>query len=120
MERSVNIDRQTRRRVIASAGALGGAAMLAACGQAGGEATGGQPGTAGAKGKALFWQWGAGYVDGFQSLVNEFNEKKNGVTIEFDPSAVTSGSADYWVKLTAAVAGNVAPDVFLMNTNART
>ncbi|CAA9306090.1 MAG: hypothetical protein AVDCRST_MAG77-6091 [uncultured Chloroflexi bacterium] len=120
MGRSVMDDRQTRRRIVAGSGALGGAAMLAACGQAGGAATGGQVGTGGAKGTALFWQWGAGYVDGFQSLVNEFNEKKNGVTIAFDPGVVSAGSTNYWDKLTAAMAGSVGPDVFLMNTNART
>jgi multiple sugar transport system substrate-binding protein len=114
--------RQTRRALLVGASALGGALGVAACGAgAGAPGTSSGPGTSSAaKGTALFWQWGAGYVDGFQALVNEFNEKKTGVTIDFDPSAVTSGSTDYWVKLTAAMAGNVGPDVFLMNTNART
>ena len=111
--------RPTRRSLLAGAGALGTALGAAACG-AGAGAPGAPGAASAAKGTALFWQWGAGYVDGFQSLVNEFNEKKTGVTIDFDASAVTSGSSDYWVKLTAAMAGNVGPDVFLMNTNART
>src|SRR5918995_3736080 len=92
---------QTRRHALTAAGATAttvSAAALAACG-----ASQGAPSTQSAStGSALFWQWGAGYVDGFQALVNEFNEKKTGVTIDFDPSAVTSGSTDYWVKLTAA------------------
>ncbi len=100
---------QTRRAMLAGAGA----AMMAACGQT---ETAAPAAATKATGKALFWQWGAVYVDGFQTLVNEFNEKKTGVTVEFDPG-VSSG---YWDKLTAAMAGNVGPDVFLMNTNART
>src|SRR5688500_5034069 len=109
----------TRRRVLATAGATGAAvsaAALAACG-----ADSGAPSAqTKVQGKALFWQWGAGYVEGFQTLVKEFNDKNTGVMIDFDASAVTSGSSDYWVKLTAAMAGSVGPDVFLMNTNART
>ena len=112
---AVPVTAQTRRRVLATAGATGAAASaaaLAACG-----ASSGAPSTqTAAQGSALFWQWGAGYVDGFQSLVNEYNEKKTGVTVALDP-AVSTG---YWDKLTAAMAGNVGPDVFLMNTNART
>jgi multiple sugar transport system substrate-binding protein len=106
---------QTRRGFLAAAGTVGGAVALAACGQ-----TGGSPTQTKAEGSALFWQWGAGYVDGFQALVNEFNEKKTGVTINFDPGVVSAGSTNYWDKLTAAMAGSVGPDVFLMNTNART
>ncbi len=108
----------TRRRILGTSLAAGGAVALAACGQQGAgqaPAAGGAP-----KGKALFWQWGAGYVDGFNVLVKEYNDKNTGVTIEFDPGVVSAGSTDYWQKLTAAIAGNVAPDVFLMNTNART
>jgi multiple sugar transport system substrate-binding protein len=121
MESQVQVAQNTRptRRMLlagAGAGAVGGALGVAACG-----AVAPAPNQSGAaKGTALFWQWGAGYVDGFQALVNEFNEKQSGVTIDFDSSAVTSGSTDYWVKLTAAMAGNVGPDVYLMNTNART
>ena len=106
---------QTRRRVLATAGAATGAAALAACG-----ASDGAPAKSATQGKALFWQWGAGYVEGFQALINEFNDKKTGVTIDFDPGVVSAGSTNYWDKLTAAMAGNVGPDVFLMNTNART
>jgi multiple sugar transport system substrate-binding protein len=110
---------RTRRRVLAATGAAGGAVgalALAACG-----ADSGTPSAQSkVQGKALFWQWGAGYVEGFTTLVKEFNDKNTGVTIEFDASAVTAAGSDYWVKITAAMAGNVGPDVFLMNTNART
>jgi multiple sugar transport system substrate-binding protein len=112
----------TRRRALQAAvtsAAAGGVVALAACGQA--PAATEQASTGGsAKGSALFWQWGAGYVDGFQALVNEYNDKKTGVTINFDPGVVSAGSVNYWDKLTAAIAGGVAPDLFLMNTNART
>ena len=107
---------QTRRALLAGATALGGTLALAACGGTGENTAG----STAAKGKALFWQWGAGYVDGFQALVNEFNDKKSGVTIDFDPGVVSAGNTNYWDKLTAAMAGSVGPDVFLMNTNART
>ena len=101
--------------MVAGAGAL----ALAACGQA--TSPSAQPATGSAvAGKALFWQWGKGYIDGFTGLVKEYNEKKTGVTIDFDPGVVNVNASEYWDKLTAAIAGNVAPDVFLMNTNART
>src|SRR5688572_565324 len=107
--------RHSRRAVLGSTAAMTGVVGVAACGQ-----SDGAPTQSAAKGKTLFWQWGAGYVDGFTSLVKEFNDKNTGVTVDFDSSAVTAGTSDYWVKLTAAMAGNVGPDVFLMNTNART
>src|SRR5215218_872209 len=56
--------RPTRRMLLAGAGAgaVGGALGVAACG-----AVAPPPSQSGAaKGTALFWQWGAGYVDGFQ------------------------------------------------------
>jgi multiple sugar transport system substrate-binding protein len=110
----------TRRRLLTAAAAAGGVAALAACGQAAAPAAP-AAGTAGTpKGGALFWQWGAGYVDGFTTLVKEYNAKNTGVTINFDPGVVSTGNTSYWDKLTAAIAGNVGPDVFLMNTNART
>jgi multiple sugar transport system substrate-binding protein len=108
--------RATRRALLGTTAGIGGALGVAACG-AGDSAP--SAATA-AKGKVLFWQWGAGYVDGFTALVKEYNDKNTGVTVDFDASAVTAGSSDYWVKLTAAMAGNVGPDAFLMNTNART
>ena len=64
-----------------------------------------------ASGTSEFWQWGSVYNDGFQALVDEFNAKKTGVTVNFVPGA----TQDYWNKLTAALAGNVGPDLFLMN-----
>ncbi len=107
----------TRRALVQGAMLAGGAAALAACGQA--QSTGTQPSTAGGgapKGTVEFWQWGVVYVDGFDTLTKEFNAKSNGITINFVP-AVTDG---YWDKLTAAMSANTGPDVYLMNTNART
>lgn len=108
----------SRRRVLlaGTGGALGVAATaLAGCGPTGGEA----PAPGKVTGTTVFWQWGAGYNPGFQTLVDEFNAKGTGVTVTFDPGVVSTSSTSYWDKLTAALAGNVGPDVFLMNTNAR-
>jgi ABC-type glycerol-3-phosphate transport system substrate-binding protein len=85
----------TRRHVLRS-GALAGGLALAGCAPGQGA---GQPAPARVTGTTEFWQWGTGY---------------NAGTVNFVPSA-----GDYWNKLTAALAGNVGPDVFLMNTNAR-
>ena len=101
--------RQTRRGLLMGGGVALGAA-LAACGGAGTQT----PATTAVSGTTEFWQWGTGYNEGFQTLVDEFNDTQSGVRVEFVPSA-----GDYWNKLTAAIAGNVGPDVFLMNTNAR-
>ncbi|MBI3973748.1 MAG: sugar ABC transporter substrate-binding protein [Chloroflexi bacterium] len=110
-------NRQTRRWLIGSAAAASGVVALAACGQATSEAPkGGTTGT-GPKGTVHFWQWGVVYNDGFETLIKDFQAKANGITIEFTPAA---SGVNYWDKLTAAMAGDVGPDVFLMNTNART
>src|SRR5581483_3228393 len=107
----------TRRALVQGALLAGGAAALAACGQAQSTATQPSTSTGGApKGTVEFWQWGVVYVDGFDTLTKEFNAKGNGITINFVP-AVTDG---YWDKLTAAMSANTGPDVYLMNTNART
>lgn len=103
----------SRRKFVLSGSAIVGAAA-AACGPAGGSSGGNQASSAKITGTTEFWQWGTGYNDGFQKLTDEFNEAKTGVTVNFVPS--TGG---YWDKLTAALAGNDGPDVFLMNTNAR-
>jgi multiple sugar transport system substrate-binding protein len=108
----------TRRRLLGAGVLAGSAITLAACGQTPGGATGSTAEQA--KGSALFWQWGAGYVDGFQIMIKEYNAKGNGITINFDPGVVSTSTTSYWDKLTAALAGSVGPDVYLMNTNART
>ncbi|MGH2369793.1 MAG: ABC transporter substrate-binding protein, partial [Chloroflexota bacterium] len=109
----------TRRRHVLRMGATAGAAAsvaLAGCGVTGG----GQPPTESKPtGTTLFWQWGAGYSPGFQTLVDEYNTKGTGVTVSFDAGVVSTSTTSYWDKLTAALAGNVGPDLFLMNTNAR-
>jgi multiple sugar transport system substrate-binding protein len=111
--------RWTRRRVLGGgAVALGGTAVavaLAGCGASAGPDSGQQGAPAKVAGTTEFWQWGAGYTPSFQMLVDEFNAKGSGVTVSFVPGVTD----DYWNKLTAALAGNVGPDVFLMNTNAR-
>ncbi|MGH2369138.1 MAG: ABC transporter substrate-binding protein, partial [Chloroflexota bacterium] len=91
-----------------------GSALLAACGAGAGGSQPAAPEGARVTGTTEFWQWGTSYNPGFQTLTDEFNEKKSGVTVDFLPAA-----DDYWDKLTAALAGDVGPDVFLMNTNAR-
>jgi multiple sugar transport system substrate-binding protein len=113
----------TGRRDCLRAGAAVGAVpllALAGCGVGGGAPAGGQsPAQSEVAGTTVFWQWGAGYNPGFQTLVDEFNAKHGGVTVTFDPGVVSTSSTSYWDKLTAALAGSVGPDVFLMNTNAR-
>lgn len=97
-----------------STGATGATGSTGSTGSSG--ATTNTAAKAAPKGTVEFWQWGAVYVDGFQSLVDEFNNQKNGITIN-TTQAVTTG---YWDKLTAAMSANTGPDVYLMNTNART
>jgi multiple sugar transport system substrate-binding protein len=118
-----------RRRLVLVGGACTGGAPLAACGAGAGgllaavalgcgatgpgESAGSGGGAGGVKaaGTPEFWQWGTVYNDGFQQLVDEFNAKQTGVRVNFVPGA----TQDYWNKVTAALAGNVGPDVFLMN-----
>ncbi len=115
-------ERSSRRSLLQGSVLLGSAGVLAACGQGSAGSSINAPPASGAtpKGTVLFWQWGAGYVDGFAELVKEFNAANTGVTLNFEPGVVSAGTTNYWDKLTAALAGNVGPDVFLMNTNART
>lgn len=109
------------RRGILSGLAAGSVAVLAACGQTPGSSSGssqaGQASASKPKGTVQFWHWGVVYNDGFEELSKEFVQKSEGITIDRTPAA---DGVDYWAKLTAAIAGNVGPDVFLMNTNART
>jgi ABC-type glycerol-3-phosphate transport system substrate-binding protein len=100
---------RSRRALVMSGVGVGatGAMVLSACGPAGGT----PPATSKANGTPEFWQWGSVYNDGFQALVDEFNAKQTGVTVTFLPGA----TQDYWNKLTAALAGSVGPDLFLMN-----
>jgi multiple sugar transport system substrate-binding protein len=101
--------------LLAGAGGAAATGLLAACGQTGGA----PPATTKVTGTTLFWQWGAGYSPSFQTLIDEFNATKSGVDVEFDPGVVSTSTTNYWDKLPAALAGNVGPDLFLMNTNAR-
>jgi multiple sugar transport system substrate-binding protein len=116
---SATLTMSPSRRGLLRAGITAGTAVsLAMAGCAPGGA-GEAPATSKVTGTTLFWQWGAGYVEGFDTFVKEFNAMGTGVTVNFDPGVVSTPSANFWDKLPAALAGNVGPDVYLMNTNAR-
>lgn len=55
-----------------------------------------------------FWQWGSGYVPGFNSLVTNFNKSQKVQVAAANPT-------DYWNKVVTTQAGGTGPDVFLMN-----
>jgi len=64
---------------------------------------------AGAPGSVDFWQWGTGYVPGFDTLVKAYNDAgPKGKVGASNPS-------DYWNKVVTSEAGGAGPDVFLMN-----
>lgn len=97
----------SRRALLRAGIAAGGAAALAACGAQGAPS---QPAPA-AKlaGQLQFWQWGVSYVDGFNRLAAEFNEKHPGAEV------VHTQPSDYdnKIKVTLA-AGSGGPDVYLL------
>jgi len=55
-----------------------------------------------------FWQWGSGYVPGFNTLAQNFNTSQKVQVAAANPS-------DYWNKVVTTQAGGTGPDVFLMN-----
>ena len=55
-----------------------------------------------------FWQWGSGYVPGFNTLVGNFNKSQKVQVAAANPS-------DYWNKVVTTQASGTGPDVFLMN-----
>jgi len=55
-----------------------------------------------------FWQWGSGYVPGFNILADNFNKSQKVQVAAANPS-------DYWNKVVTTQAGGTGPDVFLMN-----
>jgi len=64
---------------------------------------------AAAPGSVDFWQWGTGYVPGFDTLVKAYNDAgPKGKVGASNPS-------DYWNKVVTSEAGGAGPDVFLMN-----
>src|SRR4051812_24708076 len=96
----------TRRTVVTSSLVAAGAAALAACG--------GQPAPASTPGAKLagsidFWHWGVTYNDGFETLVNEFQEKNNGVKI----NRKQTDQDQTQIPVTVA-AGSGGPDAYLM------
>src|SRR5438093_902925 len=102
----------SRRRWLATSGvSLAAGALTAACGGAPAQGQAGGASTANVTGTPEFWHYYPGYTEGYQLLIDEFNAKQTGVTVKY----VASATDDYWNKLTAAMAGNVGPDVFVTN-----
>jgi multiple sugar transport system substrate-binding protein len=56
-----------------------------------------------------FWQWGSGYVPGFDTLVKAYAAANPGKQV------VASNPSSYWNKVVATLASGTGPDVFLMN-----
>jgi len=67
--------------------------------------------TVGANG-ILYWQWGAGYVPGFNKLADDFNKSQQTVTVTHEQPAA---QPDYWNKIITLHAGGQGPDVFEIN-----
>jgi ABC-type glycerol-3-phosphate transport system substrate-binding protein len=105
--------RRLSRRAWLARATAGAAAPLvfAACGAPAQRPAAGGTAQALVTGNPEFWHYGAIYTDAYTQLTNEFNAKQTGATIKYDASATD----DYWNKLTAAMAGNVGPDVFVTN-----
>ncbi|MGI8912696.1 MAG: extracellular solute-binding protein [Chloroflexota bacterium] len=56
-----------------------------------------------------FWQWGSGYVPGFDTLTAAY------VAANAGKQVVPSNPSGYWNKVVATLAAGTGPDVFLMN-----
>src|SRR5687767_9308083 len=87
--------------VIGSAAFEASAALLslAACGGPGSQREAGSgPSPSKTTGTPEFWHYAAVYVEAYQGLIQEFNDRKTGVTVNYAASAAD----DYWNKLTAA------------------
>ena len=67
--------------------------------------------TVGANG-ILYWQWGAGYVPGFNQLAADFNKSQQNVVVTHEQPAA---QPDYWNKIITLQAGGQGPDVFEIN-----
>src|SRR6266511_5492618 len=96
----------TRRNVVGSSLVGVGAVALAACG---GEAAPASSPGAKLAGSIDFWHWGVTYNDGFETLVNEFQEKNNGVKI----NRKQTDQDQTQIPVTLA-AGSGGPDVYMM------
>lgn len=98
----------TRRTVLVATCMAPAMPALAACGA---QATGTdhRPAPARLSGSIEFWQWATSYVDGFDKLAAEFNEKNAGARV------VHTRPEGYDDKIKVSVAaGSGAPDVYLM------
>lgn len=60
----------------------------------------------------LYWQWGAGYVPGFNQLATAFNSAQKQVVVTHEQPAA---QPDYWNKIITLQAGGQGPDVFEIN-----
>ncbi|MDQ3700462.1 MAG: extracellular solute-binding protein [Chloroflexota bacterium] len=101
---------KTRRQILGSAGAsAGGALVLAACGGGAARDATAPVAPSTLSGAIEFWQWGVTYVDGFDQLAAQFNERSGGAKV----THVRPEGYDDKIKVTVA-AGAGAPDVYLM------
>jgi multiple sugar transport system substrate-binding protein len=62
----------------------------------------------------LYWQWGAGYVPGFNKLAADFNKSQQNVVVTHEQPAA---QPDYWNKIITLQAGGQGPDVFEINNS---
>jgi multiple sugar transport system substrate-binding protein len=108
---TVSVPVATRRRLLGGGTAGAGALALAACGGSTAERGAGAPAQALA-GTLEFWQWGVSYVDGFDKLAAEFNQKHAGARVNH----TRPEGYDDKLKVTIA-AGSGAPDVYLVRGN---
>lgn len=61
--------------------------------------------------KLRYTLWDRNQLPGEQQLVNEFEKDNPGIKVEIELTPYDQ----YFIKLSSAVGGNVAPDVFWMN-----
>ncbi|HEV7214528.1 MAG TPA: sugar ABC transporter substrate-binding protein [Chloroflexota bacterium] len=62
----------------------------------------------------LYWQWGSGYVPGFNQLAADFNKAQKNVVVTHEQPAA---QPDYWNKIITLQAGGQGPDVFEINNS---
>src|SRR5438093_9169866 len=104
----------SKRVLLRSAGGIGGVALLAACGQQGGES---QPaGSSAAKSsgpvKITFWSIHPGSPTADEDTVKAYNAGQQDVQVQYE---FQGSYADLANKLTAALQANQAPDVPLLS-----
>lgn len=101
----------SRRRVLSGGAGLASAALLAACGTQG---AGGSAPAQAAKGKVQYMSQGTDPNDEarYKPLVEQFNARSTGVTVEFIQGDPGGGAVNAQGKLIALVASGTAPDLF--------